>query len=127
MAQSWTFGKRIALGFGVSVAILLLVGLVAYRSTDALIENDHLVTHTHAIIENLAHVVSVAKDAETGQRGYLLTGDEAYLEPYQSATSTIGPVLAELRRLTADSPRQQARIDEAESLIGAKLAELKRT
>jgi methyl-accepting chemotaxis protein len=127
MAQSWTFGRRIALGFGVSVAILLVVGAVAFRSTDTLIENDHLVTHTHAVLENLAHVLSVAKDAETGQRGFVLTGDEAYLEPYQYATGAIGGVLAELRKLTADNPAQLARIDEAESLIGSKLAELKRT
>jgi methyl-accepting chemotaxis protein len=127
LAQSWTFGRRIALGFGVSIAILLTVGAVAYRSTDSLIENDHLVTHTHAVLEDLAHVLSLVKDGETGQRGFLLTGDDAYLEPYQAATGTIASVLGDLRRLTADNPRQQARIDEAEPLIAAKLVELKRT
>jgi CHASE3 domain sensor protein len=127
LAQSWTFGKRIAFAFGVSIAILLVVGLVAFRSADMLIENDHMVTHTHAVLEDLAHLLSVANDAETGQRGFLLTGDEAYLEPYQSATAVVAGVAADLRKLTADNPRQQARLDEAEPLILAKLAELKRT
>jgi methyl-accepting chemotaxis protein len=127
VAQSWTFGKRIALGFGVSVAILLVVGAVAYRSTDVLIENDHLVTHTHAVLEDLAHLLSLAKDAETGQRGFLLTGDDSYLEPYQAATGALVNVEADLRKLTADNLRQQARLDEAEPVIAAKLAELKRT
>lgn len=127
MAQSWTFGKRIALAFGVSLAILFVVGAVAFRSTDALIENDHMVTHTHAVLEELARLLSITSDAETGQRGFLLTGDEAYLGPYQSATAAVAGVVADLRKLTADNPRQQARLDEAEPLIFAKLAELKHT
>jgi methyl-accepting chemotaxis protein len=127
LAQSWTFGRRIAFGFAISVAILLVVGVVAFRSTDMLIENDHMVTHTHAVLEDIAHVLSLAKDAETGQRGFVLTGDEAYLEPYQSATGAVSSVLADLRKLTADNPRQQARLDEADPLIAAKLSELKRT
>ncbi len=127
MAQSWTFGKRIAFGFGVSVAILFVVGAVAYRSTDMLIANDHMVTHTHAVLEDLAHLLSLAKDVETGQRGFILTGDEVYLEPYQSGTAALASVVADLRKLTADNPRQQARLDEAEPLIAAKLAYAKRT
>jgi CHASE3 domain sensor protein len=67
------------------------------------------------------------KDAETGQRGYLLTGDDAYLEPYQASLGPISQTMSDLRALTADSARQQSRILEALPLIDAKLAELKRT
>jgi len=127
VTQSWTFGKKIALGFGLSVAILVLVGVVSYRSTDLLIDNNHSVTHTHAVLEDLAHVISMMKDAETGQRGFLLTGDEAYLEPYQLALGAQPAVTADLRSLTSDDPRHQTQIAEAEALMQAKLAELKRT
>jgi methyl-accepting chemotaxis protein len=127
LAQTWTFGKRIAFGFAISVAILLVVGAVSYRSTDQLIENDHMVTHSHAVLEDLAHLLSLAKDAETGQRGFLLTGDESYLEPYQSGSMGLATVLADLRRLTADNPHQQSRLEEADVSIAAKLGELKRT
>ena len=126
-ASSWTFGRKIALGFGLSVAMLLVVGVVAYRSTDALVVNNHNVTHTHAVLEDLAHVLSLMKDAETGQRGYVLTGDDAYLEPYQTAIASVYRAVDDLRTLTSDNARQQTRITEARPLIEAKLAELKRT
>lgn len=126
-ASSWTFGRKIALGFGLSVAMLLVVGVVAYRSTDALVTNNHNVTHTHQVLENIAHVPSLMKDAETGQRGFLLTGDDAYLEPYQSALGAVVKTVEDLRLLTADNPRQQGRIAQLRPLIDAKLAELKRT
>lgn len=126
-ARAWTFGKKIAFGFGLSVAMLLIVGVVAYRSTDALVENGHKVTHSHEVLEDLAHVLSQMKDAETGQRGFLLTGNEDYLEPYLAAIGVVDKTIADLRGLTSDNPRQQARIAEAVPLVQAKLAELKRT
>jgi methyl-accepting chemotaxis protein len=126
-AKSWTFGRKITLGFGVAVAMLFLVGGVAYRSIDALIENNHSVTHSHEVLETLGHVVSLMKDAETGQRGYLLTGDEAYLEPYQAATGSVPKTIGDLHALTSDNAHQQARLAAATPLVDAKLAELKRT
>jgi methyl-accepting chemotaxis protein len=126
-AQTWTFGRKIALGFGLSVAILTVVGAVTYRTTDMLIENDHMVTHSHQVLETLERIVSSLKDTETGQRGFLLTGDESYLEPYQSGLSTVHATVSSLRALTADNGRQQKRIDQLEPTIDAKLAELKQT
>jgi methyl-accepting chemotaxis protein len=123
----WTFGRKIAAGFTLSFLLLLGIGAVAYRSIRALTSTSHLVTHTHQVLEHIAEVLSLAKDAETGQRGYVITGDEAFLEPYQSGSSGLQSVVKELRELTADNPNQQKRIDEAETLIVTKLAELKRT
>jgi methyl-accepting chemotaxis protein len=127
VAQPWTFGKKIALGFGLSVTMLLVVGTVAYRSDDALVKNNHKVTHSHEVLEAVAHELSFMKDAETGQRGFLLTGNEAYVEPYQSALDASERTMVDLRTLTADNPRQQASVTEARSLIVAKLDELKRS
>src|SRR4051812_27606889 len=100
MARAWTFGRKITLGFGFSVLMLLVVGAVGYRSTDTLIENDRLVNHTHQVLEGIAHVLSLMKDAETGQRGFVMTNDEAHLEPYQSALAALPGSVADLRRLT---------------------------
>jgi methyl-accepting chemotaxis protein len=127
MMQSWTFGRKIALGFGLSVLVLLVVGSVAYRSTNVLIENNASVAHSHLVLEDLAELLSLVKDAETGQRGFVITGDEAYLAPYQEALVPVSKTLTTVRNLTSDNPRQQQRLDEAEALIGAKLAELKKT
>jgi methyl-accepting chemotaxis protein len=123
----WTFGRKIAAGFALSFLLLLGIGTVAYRSTNSLTSTSHMVRHTYDVLEHIGAVVSLLKDAETGQRGYVITGDESYLEPYQAALIGIPAAVKELRELTADNPRQQKRLDAVEPLIAAKLAELKQT
>jgi methyl-accepting chemotaxis protein len=123
----WTFGRKIAAGFTLSFLLLLGIGAVSYRSISLLANTSHTVTHTHEVLERIASVLSMLKDAETGQRGFVITGDEDYLEPYNDGVEGLPKAIKELRELTADSENQQKRIDQAEPLIAAKLAELKRT
>ena len=123
----WTFGKKIAVGFALSFALLAAMGLVAYRTIDSLTRTSYGVTHSHAVLEHLANVLSRLTDAETGQRGFVITGDDAYLEPYRTGTAAVPKLMDELRELTADNPNQQRRIADAEPLVEAKMAELKRT
>lgn len=123
----WTFGKKIAAGFAISFALLAAIGVVAYRSIDSLTKTSYLAAHSHLVLENIAGVLSQMKDAETGQRGFVITGDEEYLEPYESGRTSVEKLVKDLRELTADNPRQQKRIDDLEPLVEAKLAELKRT
>jgi methyl-accepting chemotaxis protein len=127
IGKTWTFGRKIALGFSLSILVLVVVGGVSYRSSDLLIENNHAVTHTHQVLEELARVLSLLKDAETGQRGFLLTGSETYLEPYNASLPAIGSTVSDIQLLTADNPRQQARVVRLRPLVDAKLAELKQT
>jgi methyl-accepting chemotaxis protein len=124
--MSWTFGRKIGVGFGLSILMLFLVGALGYRSIDGLIENNARVTHSHAVLEKIAALHSVMKDAETGQRGFVITGEESFLEPYDFGIKTVDVELAELRRLTVDTSRQQSRLDEIETITRAKRAELKR-
>jgi CHASE3 domain sensor protein len=127
MNGNWTFGRKIAFGFIVSSIFLIIVGIVGYWSTYALIDTSYSVTNTHKVIEQISNYLSNLKDAETGQRGYLLTGDPAYLEPHTAAVDAAPKLLSELRTLTADNPENQRRIDQFETLTNAKFAELKRT
>ena len=122
----WTFGKKIALGFAVSFVVLAAVGLVAYRSIESLTRSSYAVAHTHTVLEDLAGVFGEIRAAETGQRGYVITGEEVYLEPYQSGTANVGRLMSELRHLTSDNPNQQRRLDLAEPLVALKLTEMKR-
>src|SRR5579863_1549345 len=123
--NNWTVGRRLIVGFGLSALTLLLIAVVSYRNTNLLIESDGLVEHSHQVRLELADVLSVMKDAETGQRGYVITGDESYLEPYKSAVSALPATLADLRKLTADSSEQQRRLASITPIIDAKLNELK--
>jgi methyl-accepting chemotaxis protein len=127
MIDNWTFGRKIAAGFALSFVLLLAIGTVSYRSISKLTSTSQWVTHTHEVLEHIAAVVSLLKDAETGQRGYIITGDEAYLEPYHTGSAEVLNVVKDLRQLTADNPNQQKRIDAAERIVAAKLAELKQT
>jgi methyl-accepting chemotaxis protein len=123
----WTFGKKLAAGFAIPIVLLAAIGTVSYRALDSLTSTSYLVTHTHAVIEHVEHVISLLKDTETGQRGFVITGDEAFLEPYVASASDIPKVVKDLRELTRDNPNQQKRLDDLEPLITQKLAELKRT
>jgi len=127
MFSNWTVGRRLVAGFGLSALTLVLIAAISYRNAYLLIENDAWVAHSHQVRIELADLLSQLKDAETGQRGYLLTGDESYLDPYRSALTSIQATLIDLRKLTADNPDQQRRLASLTQPIDNKLAELKQT
>jgi methyl-accepting chemotaxis protein len=123
----WTFGKKLAAGFAISFALLLGVGSVAYRAISSITETSYWVAHTHDVLEHVAGVMGLLKDAETGQRGFVITGDETFLEPYRAGLPEISRTMKELRALTGDNANQQRRLDRAEPIVSAKRAELART
>jgi CHASE3 domain sensor protein len=127
MFNSWTFGRRLAAGFGLSGLVLLIIIFVSFRTSTGLVENNALVEHSHDVESKLTDLLSELKDAETGQRGFIITGEDPYLEPYRAALGQIPDTLHGVRRLTADNPDQQRRLDALAPLVDAKLAELKST
>lgn len=92
--------------------IFVASGVVAYINTRTLMQDARLVTHTHEVLSSLDEVISLVKDAETGQRGYLITGDDRYLAPYNSSVARVNLRVSEIERLVADNPRQQSQVPE---------------
>jgi methyl-accepting chemotaxis protein len=127
MFGSWTFGRRLAVGYGLAGLIFVVVAVVAYRTTAALIDNDDAATHSYEVRAAFEQLLSDAKDAETGQRGYLLTGEDAYLAPYRSARNVLNGDLDDLRRLVAGNGAQQDALATLQQTLTAKLAELEQT
>src|SRR5713101_4483074 len=125
--DTMTIGKKIAAGFGLALAILVVIGALSYWSTAKLIETNRWVTHTHEVLANLESLLSLLKDAETGQRSYLLTGEDSYLEPYQAALTHLNQTVTKVRKLTTDNPNQQRRLDALDPKMAEKLQELKET
>jgi methyl-accepting chemotaxis protein len=126
----WNVGMKIGAGFALALAILVAIGTVTYRSTATLTETAEWVAHTYRVLDELEGVLSGMKDAETGQRGYILTGDEKYLEPYSGAQVSVKQGVKSLRDLTKDNVNQQRRLDILEPLIDGtegKFAELQET
>src|SRR5467141_3039948 len=121
----WKMERRLVLwGFVVAAAILVFVGLDSYQQTVRVNESADARKNSYeaqlALDEALARLV----DAETGQRGYLLTGDDAYLEPFREAIKNLDQVMGQLKDLTAGNPNQQKQLQTLEPLIERKLAEL---
>ncbi|MBO0859838.1 MAG: CHASE3 domain-containing protein [Chloracidobacterium sp.] len=120
----WTIEKKIMVGAGLVLAILIINALVSYRATRRLIDNEQLVTYTYEVIAELEGVMDSMDDAESAERDYLLTGEESYLKSYQSAVTETHTRVFRLRRMTVDSTYQQARLPNLERQIVDRLSDL---
>lgn len=125
--MKWAINNRIALSFGTTLVILVINAGVTYRNMLGAIADSYWVSHTNEVLAVLAGTVSTLKDAETGQRGYLITGQENYLEPYNAAIKSVNKYLQQLKKLTVDNSIQQQRLTTLEPKITNKLKELNQT
>ncbi|MEH1903906.1 MAG: response regulator [Nostoc sp.] len=127
MLNRLKIGTKIGVSFALSLATLTTIGLISYQSTNDLIETSRQENHTYQVLSQLEDLNLQVTNAETGQRGYVITGKQSYLEPYNAATQVLAQKINELQRLTADNPKQQQQLDILQPLITQKLAELQET
>ena len=106
----------------VPAILVLLVGALAFQQARRVIADVRAVERSHAIIERSDELLTRAVDAETGQRAYLLSGEELFLEPYDGARRDIAIALDSLRRLRRREPTQLARLDTIERLVRERFA-----
>ncbi len=118
-ARSW-----LNISVGLLLSLLVVMAAVAYRTIGQLQTNSRSVAQTLQVLEALERLDSTVADAETGERGYLLTGDDEYLDPYKAALANHRDGIELLAELTADNPSQQARIPRLRKLISDKLDDL---
>ncbi len=123
------FYKRFSVvtGFVILLIVLIANTYITRRQLGIQVADQTLVLHTRHVLLELAQTESLLKDAESGQRGFLYTGDPKYLAPYHLAVGQILPRIEDLARLTVDNPRQQANIVRLRSLTQDKLTELDQT
>jgi len=115
------------LGFVVAVAAVAFIALLTYRSLQTRSLAANRVTHTLQVMDQLEAILSLAKDAETGQRGYLLTGEESYLEPFSNAKTELPEELRKAYDLVENDPVQLQRLKNLEQAVKDKLLELDQT
>jgi signal transduction histidine kinase/CHASE3 domain sensor protein/CheY-like chemotaxis protein len=113
--------------FAVAIVVLILVGGLTWERYDAAVMARGWAQHTDDVLAALRDLNIAVIDAETGQRGFLLTNDDDYLAPYQSALGRVSYLQGELQRLTADNPTQQERLRALAPLLQQKLQELEQT
>jgi signal transduction histidine kinase/CHASE3 domain sensor protein len=104
-----------------ALVIVCLNAWLAVRSVRILEESQNWVAHTWQVINATERIMGSMKDAETGNRGYLLTGDPVYLAPYTQATHDLPEEFNQITALTKDNPRQLARISQMQSLVNQRL------
>jgi CHASE3 domain sensor protein/predicted Na+-dependent transporter/predicted MFS family arabinose efflux permease len=126
---SWGLALRPVLSFGFLLAAGVVVAnaSAAYWNLRTVAATHRWVAHTHEVMTQIEETLSLLKDAETGQRGYLITGDRRYLEPYEAAVRRVHGRFERLREMTADNAAQKARTEELRGMIDDRLAELDET
>lgn len=111
-------------GFALGLSILAVIAGISYMAITGFKERAGWVEHTYLVLEKLENAFSHVKDAEASQRGFIITGEDRYLEPYYAVITIIDNEIVELRRLTADNPSQQPRLERLERLAKERIATL---
>ncbi len=116
--------QKIVAAFVLVFLAIALVGVVTFHEARAHGDHNRWVIHTYEVLEKISGVSNGVDQLESGGRGYLLTGKKDYLEPYQSGIDSAGARLEELRRLTADNPVQQVRVERLQTLVNRAISSL---
>lgn len=102
--------KLIQAGFALAILVVAVIAVIALQTTRKLIEDHYWVTQSEEVLVELNSTLSTLVEAETGQRGYVITGDEQFLAPYEAAEGQIQDHVARLQRLAEDDPSKQVQI-----------------
>jgi len=116
--------KWILAGFCAVLVIFVVNGLLAYRNLRTLLENERLVTHTREVQREIEALLTDLRDMGTGQGGYLLTGNEAYLASYKAGQEGVPKRVEHLRNLMIDNVNQRQRLDQLDPLVSARITTL---
>jgi diguanylate cyclase (GGDEF)-like protein len=100
-------------------------GALAARTADELTVTERLVSHTHDVMDALDGLLSILEEAESGERGFVLTGDESFLPAYERADVLANERLAAVRALVTDSRRQVPRVDTLATHVDHKLTAMR--
>lgn len=118
-----TVGKKIWGCLGLLLLVVLGVGWVSLDTTARLSEAARWSEHSHQVQNRLGKLLSAVQDIETGQRGFVITGDEKFLEPYEDGRQAMETVIADIRRMTSDNPEQQRNLDRVEQAARNRLTQ----
>jgi CheY-like chemotaxis protein/CHASE3 domain sensor protein len=114
-------------GFLAALIALVVIAFLSYRSLELRGGAAARGARTVEVIDQLDAVLATLRDAETGQRGYLLTGDEAYLEPYAGARAALEQELTRLRELLGSDPDRMRKVEGLGQVAMQKMAEAQKT
>src|SRR5512140_3767821 len=105
-----TVGQQIASGYAAVIAIMVLLSVVGLRANRRFMNSTQEVAHTYQVLSRLDSLPFLMRSAEMAVRGFVLSGQDSYLEPCLQADPNVHKAIDELNALLADSPEQQRRL-----------------
>ncbi|WP_016904094.1 CHASE3 domain-containing protein, partial [Xanthomonas arboricola] len=124
MPSSFTARRRNQLALAFSALIFIAIGVGIFVGARRSLADAALVSHTHEVIGRVDEIQARVLDAESAQRGFLLTGNDAYLLDYQTSVERLPILLDNLRRLIADNPGQVQHLDTLQRLVETRLQQI---
>lgn len=119
--MKWRLQFNLAVAaFGTALALLVFINVLLFVSLDKNTQQDRYVVHTYRVLKTSNALFSAIKDAETAQRGYILTKDTSFLTPYHHSIAVKNRLLVQLDKLIKDNKVQQQRLKHIKSLIHQK-------
>lgn len=122
MNRDTTIQRRLAVGFSVGPLILAIIAAIIYFDTQGMIAARGETRASYDVLLTLSEIQSDLTDLETGARGFVLTGDQAYLKPYESARVGLDRRLQELSAQVRSDPNQLRAAETLRALAGQKAA-----
>jgi methyl-accepting chemotaxis protein len=110
-------GPKLVIGYVLPVLLMIVAAVIVYWAFNVSTETGKWVNHTDMVIARANLLVKLAIDAETGERGYLITGKDSFLEPYRAGIARFDKELYELRSLVSDQPVQVERLNKMEVIF----------
>src|SRR5262245_59476436 len=102
--------RKILAGFIGSAVVMMAVSLYSLRNSAKLVATNEWVNHTHEVLYEFEQILAAAIDAETGMRGFVITGQESFLEPFSDSKARVQQHLSAVTNLTVDNSAQQQNV-----------------
>ena len=122
-----TIAEQVTASFIIGVLYLAVIGAVAYRSVDRFADATARAERTHLVLRTLEEAIALVTGAETGARGYVITGEERYLAPYRTAEREVAARLRSLQTLVVEDAAQRARLARLAPLVTQRFGMLNET
>jgi methyl-accepting chemotaxis protein len=119
-----TIGTKIYSGYLLAIAVIVFFGMTAYMNTEKLLTESKMVTQRNVVKNLISSFSSALKDAETGQRGYIITGDDNFLEVYFQGKDSVSLKFRQLQELTVNNAKQVKQTEKLKPLIDTRIARL---
>jgi len=108
---------KILIGIGTPMVMLVILGIVSVVAIMSIVDSNERVNHTNKVLRKAAAIVGSAVDMETGMRGYLLAGQDVFLNPYKDGEKATYEEIAALQKTVNDNPKQVKRLGEAGKIL----------